>query len=71
MMFMQDRNIVSARVWTGLAVIWLIWMAAPFLSGKEGRRGWTITVALGLGILIPTYSTLYSFAVWSIEGFAP
>ena len=69
--FMLDKDIVNVRIWTALAVLWPIWIFAIAFPGKAWRLRWLATLALGLIILSPTFSTLYSFAVWTIGGFAP
>jgi hypothetical protein len=68
---MLDSHIVSVRVWTAITLLWLLWLGPAMRAGK-GRRGpWVWTLTLGIVILAPTFSTLYSFTVWMIGGFAP
>ena len=71
LMFVLDRDVVTTRVWVALACTWPLWTVAFALPGRSRRIGWALTLAVGLVILFPTFSTLYSFAVWQIEGFAP
>lgn len=68
---MMDSDVLPARVWTVVTLLWLLWLFAIALARKENRVRWLWTIIIALAILSPTYSTLYSFAVWSIGGFAP
>jgi len=70
-LFMQDKDIVSVRTWTLLAAIWPLWILALVFPDRVQRLRWLAVLIVGLIILTPTYSTLYSFLVWRIGGFAP
>lgn len=67
----MDNEILPARVWPATILLWLPWLLVPFFTRREYRAGWLWTIAIGLAVLSPTYSTLYSFAVWTIGEFAP
>jgi hypothetical protein len=69
--FMLDKDMLKARTWVTLAALWPIWVIAVAFPGKARRLRWLATLTLGLIILSPTFSTLYSFAIWSAGGFAP
>jgi len=68
---MMDNEVLPARAWTVTILLWLPWLVVPLLVRKERRAGWLWTIVISLAVLSPTYSTLYSFAIWSIGGFAP
>jgi hypothetical protein len=70
-MFMLDRDIVKVRTWVALAILWLVWIFSVAFPGRTRRLRWVAVLSLGTIILSPTFSTLYTFAVWSIGGFAP
>jgi hypothetical protein len=69
--FIADLHVISARWWLALAWLWLIW---PVVLAFHPARTWkSVAIALGVGIalLLPCVSTIYTFTVWAIEGFAP
>ena len=66
----QDNYVITVRMWAMLCVIWLAWIAVPIFQSSQ-RRKWLVAIGLGLVALLPTFGTLYSFAAWSIGGFAP
>lgn len=68
---MLDNDVLPARVWTAVTLLSLPWLLAPALARSGTRLNWLWTIIAGLVILSPTYSTLYSFLAWTIEGFAP
>ena len=70
-MFMLDKNIAKAGTWTTLAVLWSLWIFSVAFPGRTRRLRWVAILAICAFILSPTFSTLYSFAVWSVGGFAP
>jgi hypothetical protein len=71
MLFLLDKDVIATRVWIGMAAGWLLWFIAIGFSGRSRRLAWCVTLVVGLVVLAPTFSTLYSFAVWQLKGFAP
>jgi hypothetical protein len=70
LMFYADVDVIPGKVWVVLAWAWLVWPVVVVVWRQASR----LTVAaLGLGILImvPCASTIYTFTAWSIGGFAP
>ena len=70
-MFMLDKDIVKVSTWIAVAVLWLGWIFSIALPGKTRRLRWFAVLSVCAVILSPTFSTLYSFVVWSVGGFAP
>ena len=66
-----DLEIVKVGTWIGLAWLWPIWIVSVAFPDRAQRLRWLATLVAGLLILSPTFSTLYSFAVWGRRGFAP
>ena len=69
--FRFNVHILSSKVWLGLALMWMLWLPVASLFGLRNLKKWLITGAAGFLILLPTYSTIYTFTVWAVEGFAP
>jgi hypothetical protein len=69
--FKFDRDVISGRPWMVLALAWFPWLTVFGLAQRVDRIQWIIVIAIGLALLTPTMPTLYTFVVWSIDGFAP
>ncbi len=54
-----------------LALAWFAWPFVFLVAHRENRMKWGVVVGIGALLLLPTIPTLYTFLVWSIEGFAP
>jgi hypothetical protein len=48
-----------------------LWLVVVALSPSRNLRKWIAAVIASSLILAPTVPTLYTFVVWTIEGFAP
>ena len=64
-------SVLSGNIWLGLALMWFLWIPIAAFCGLRNLRNWVITEIAALLILLPTYSTIYTFTVWAIWGFAP
>jgi hypothetical protein len=62
---------ITGRSWMLLAFSWLAWWVVIASSRSEVRRNRAIAGLIGILILAPTISTVYSFLVWAVAGFAP
>lgn len=71
LVFKFNLDVLPGKVWMGLAFAWPAWLVAAAMSKRENRMRWVFVIAIGVLLLSPTISTLYTFTVWSIEGFAP
>jgi hypothetical protein len=71
LVFEFDLDVMPGKLWMALALAWTLWLGAALLSPPESRTRWMVAIAIGIIFLAPTIPTLYTFAVWSIEGFAP
>jgi hypothetical protein len=69
--FKFDLDVMPGKLWMATALIWPFWVGAAIASRPEYRVRWAVAVAIGMLLLTPTIPTLYTFVVWSIEGFAP
>jgi hypothetical protein len=68
--FYFNVGVVSARTWVTLCWLWLIWpMLLMLLPGRTARRVF-VPLLIGIALLAPCLSTLWSFAVWTLGGFA-
>jgi hypothetical protein len=68
--FHFDRSLVPGRAWFVFAVLWLIWPVALSLRPTRSLFRVLVPSALGLAMIAPYVPTLWSFAMWSIGGFA-
>jgi len=71
LVFKFDRDVMPGKLWMVLAFAWTVWVVAAVRSPPEGRRRWMLAIAIGMLVLAPAMPTLYTYTVWSIEGFAP
>jgi hypothetical protein len=71
LVFKFDLDVMPGKLWMVIALAWLLWLGAVVLSRRENRMRWIIVIAIGVLLLAPTIPTLYTFIVWSVEGFAP
>jgi len=71
LVFTFDVNVMRGRVWMPIALTWLLWLLALVLSERERRKRWMVTIAIGVVLLIPAMPTLYTYVVWTVDGFAP
>jgi cell division protein FtsW (lipid II flippase) len=71
LVFKFDVEIVSAKIWAVMALVWLLWLFVVALSPSRNLKKWIAAVIASSLILAPTVPTLYTFVVWTIEGFAP
>jgi hypothetical protein len=70
-MIYADQDLVPVRVWVLLALSWLAWpLAVAVRRSRLSKLVVGATIA-GTAVYAPVASTLYSFAAWSIGGFAP
>jgi len=70
-LFFHDWRPNTSADWLFLAVSWPLWALLLLPPGKQQRLQWLAVLVISLVVLSPTFSTLYTFAIWSIEGFAP
>ncbi len=71
LVFQFDIDVLSAKIWLVVAVLWSLWMTQVLVPFRGNRADWLKTVALGLVLIAPTLRTQYTFIVWAVEGFAP
>lgn len=69
--FVFDTPVTNARVWLVVAWLWIVWIFA--LAPRFKRDGKLIigTAVICAAFFWPTASTIYSFTIWAINGFAP
>jgi hypothetical protein len=71
LVFKFDVELVSAKIWAMIAMMWPLWLVVVTLSPSRNLKKWMAAVIASGLILAPTVPTLYTFVVWTIEGFAP
>ncbi len=69
--FKFNVHILSSKFWLGIALMWMLWVPVAALVRPRNLKNWLITGIAGILILTPTFSTIYTFTVWAVEGFAP
>lgn len=69
--FKFNVSILTGKIWLGLALTWFLWIPGAAFCGLRNLKNWVFTDIAALLILLPTYSTIYTFTVWAIWGFAP
>lgn len=69
--FYFDVTVLPARVWLVLAWSWLIWPVALLLHPDRSPLRVFVPCLIGIALLAPCLSTVWTFTVWAIGGFAP
>jgi hypothetical protein len=69
--FYFNFAVVSARVWLVFSWLWLIWPLVLLAHPSRSASRVLMPSFIGLGLLAPCLSTIWSFTVWAIAGFAP
>jgi len=71
LVFKFEFSVFSARIWMTIALTWLLWPVCAIISPRETWRKWIAACVVGILVLAPTIPTLFTFIVWTVEGFAP
>jgi hypothetical protein len=71
LVFKFEVDVFSAKIWMVFALTWLLWPLCAFISPRVTWKKWIATAVVGIVVLAPTIPTLYTFIVWTAEGFAP
>ena len=69
--FYFDVSILPGRVWLVLAWSWLIWPVVLLLHPDRSPMRVFMPCLVGLALLAPCLSTVWSFTAWAFGGFAP
>lgn len=69
--FKFELDVMPGKYWLALSLSWFLWPLSIAFAKGEDRTHWIVSTVLGLLILVPTFSTTYTFVVWAVEGFAP
>jgi hypothetical protein len=70
-MFYADIAVLSGPIWLVFAWLWLTWPVSLVVARRNIGRLTVAAVVASAVILLPTITTMYTFTVWSIGGFAP
>jgi hypothetical protein len=70
-MIYADHDVVPVRVWVVLALSWFAWPVTVVTRWSRFSKMVVGATIAGAAVVSPVISTLYSFAAWSIGGFAP
>jgi hypothetical protein len=62
---------MPGRVWLLLSWLWLAWPILLLLHPGRSPIRVLLPTFVGLALLAPCLTTIWSFTVWSIGGFAP
>jgi hypothetical protein len=71
LVFKFEVEVLSGKIWMMLAMTWLLWPICALVSPRGVWKKRAIAGFVGILILAPTIPTLYTFIVWTVEGFAP
>jgi len=69
--FYFDISILPGRFWLVLAWLWLIWPVVLLLHPDRSPKRVFVPCLVGLALLAPCLSTVWSFTAWAFGGFAP
>lgn len=69
--FVFDAPVINARVWLAVAWLWLVWIFVLVPRLKQDSKLIIGTIVICVALFVPTASTIYSFTMWAIDGFAP
>lgn len=69
--FVYDAPMINARAWLVVAWLWVAWIFVLALRLRQDAKLVAATAVICVVLLWPTASTIYSFTMWAIEGFAP
>ena len=69
--FVGDIHVIPARWWLTVAWVWLVWPVLLVLHPGRTLKRVAVTLGIGAVLLLPCASTIFTFTVWAIEGFAP
>ena len=68
--FYFDLAVVSSRAWMVFSWLWLIWPLVLLLHPDRSPLRILVPCLIGIAMLAPCLSTLWSFTIWAIGGFA-
>jgi hypothetical protein len=71
LVFQFELDVMPGKYWMVLSLSWFLWLLSIVFAGGENRMRWIVSAGIGALILVPTFSTTYTFIVWAVEGFAP
>src|SRR4030095_13986861 len=71
LLFKFDVSVMRGKAWMVLALAWFLWLLALIMSERDKRKRWMVIIAIGVVLLIPAIPTLYTYIVWTVDGFAP
>ena len=69
--FYFDLTILPGRVWLVLAWLWLTWPLVLLLHPDRSPMRVFVPCLISFALLAPCLSTVWTFTVWAIGGFAP
>ncbi|MBI2313086.1 MAG: hypothetical protein HYU77_11355 [Betaproteobacteria bacterium] len=69
--FVFDAPVINARIWLVIAWLWIVWIFVLAPRLKRDAKLIIATAVICAAIFWPTASTIYSFTIWAISGFAP
>ena len=70
LVFKFEVEVLSGKIWMTLAMTWLLWVVCALVSPPEMLKKRAIAGFVGILILAPTIPTVFTFIVWTVEGFA-
>jgi hypothetical protein len=71
LVFKFEVEVLPGKIWMVVAMTWLLWLVSSLLSPRDALKRRAIAGLVGILILAPTIPTLYTFIVWTVQGFAP
>lgn len=69
--FVYDAPMINARVWLVVAWLWVVWIFVLAPRLRQDAKLVIATAVVCAVLYVPSASTIYSFTIWAINGFAP
>jgi len=70
-MIYADQKLIPVRLWFALGWAWIIWPIGMVIAWSRASRLTVASTVAGAAVIAPAVSTIYSFTVWLVGGFAP
>jgi len=66
-----DWPMFNARLWLIFAWLWTVWLLVLSWRAKHDAKLVLITILICVALILPSFTTIYVFTAWWIQGFAP
>ncbi len=66
-----DISVIPGRAWLIFSWLWHVWPVVLLLHPERSLLRVLVPSLIGLGLLAPCLTTIWSFTAWAVGGFAP